>query len=887
MRARADCAEMCNGEQVARLMHMTACAVRRLALPLLVVFLPCVRVEAQRMVMPALPAPPDAKEALFGSIAPDGRTFVYEVVEGDERLLWRLELGSLRAERLTPAPGVRYDPVWAPDGKHLAYWRNHPLSRVADGSEGLYLLDVDSRTEQRLVASVDDEAGYSGDVTWLADGRILYRHMLERPNFGGLPPRFDLVAMRSDGAVAPKLPSWIHGSEDADVISPGGSKEAYIGSCCGGAPRAVWVRDVSGARCVAGPIVPSMRSESPIAWSRDEKRLYLIARKRGGADTLDHAFAIDLERGEAWRIGPSDRAVASVSVSDAGDVFLTAMPMRGRVGSLWIMSDSSARNPEADAERLKHCPPMATPIVDFVRHTKLPSVHWIDPIYEDSAHQLTIFSVTYGDANDIYPTRTGVRYGSRIGWLDYLRLNARDSVRRTPQSFPMRSSDAYLFSDSLAARVKRVPEADERWRLFIVRNPATPFDVIVREVRRDPHRFALVALDNPSVTRDTIPFEARLKLAVLEDTLAAAMVGLPSVRNDPERLAQIADLPMYRSPGLGAQRVHERMAELMPSLVSSARTLSERAALHLYMAAYVDSLRVVMLHALSPPQSRVILALAAVRSLDPNATGIVFARATLAGLGTTPERELLDAIRRVRMGELPGSLPEFILSNNVPVPWTVLDAISRLDERFIFVRDRAAGELVTMPSTPDSVVNLLWDGLSRHRDPALASRFFERALQDRSGTLLRAIAGLDSNWYVVVVHGAREWLANLEPKGPPTIAPRPRSPLALPPPIARDSSPDSWMPADQCRAPDDWSEQIRRAIGGDARLLAGHSLCIRAAATLDSAFERPNAYDSAYVFRVADGYVLGFAPSRPDADVTLVRFDTAFAERSRRVVVVH
>ncbi|MBK5189210.1 MAG: hypothetical protein JJD97_13280 [Gemmatimonadaceae bacterium] len=94
------------------------------------------------------------------------------------------------------------------------------------------------------------------------------------------------------------------------------------------------------------------------------------------------------------------------------------------------------------------------------------------------------------------------------------------------------------------------------------------------------------------------------------------------------------------------------------------------------------------------------------------------------------------------------------------------------------------------------------------------------------------------------------------------------------------------MPSDQCLRRDDWSDTLRRAIGDGARLLAGHSLCIRAAAALESAFELPEARDSAYVFGVADGYVVAFPPSRADADVTLVQFDSAFAERSRSIVRV-
>jgi hypothetical protein len=878
-------------------MNMTPSAMRRRALPLLLLLLLGVRAEAQRMLVPTLPAPPAAKEALFGSIAPDGRSFVYEVVEGDERLLWRLDLGSLRAERLTPAPGVRYHPVWAPDGKHLAYWRSHPIGRSINGSEGLYLLDVGVQTEGRLVSSADDAAAYAGDVTWLADGRIVYWQMLERPSFGDVNGRFTLVAMRPDGAVAHSPTSWVD-RRAAKEISSTGTKVAYVAPCCGGAQQAIWIRDAAGARCVAGPIVPSAQSGRTIAWARDEKRIYLVARAKSGADTLEHAFAIDLDREEAWRIGPSSGTAASVSVSDKGDVFLTLFPAHGRVGSLWRESASNLRVPKSGAERLRHCPPLAPPITDFVSRSNLPKVRSIDPIYEDSAHRLTIFSVAFGDPCDVYSTRTGVRYGSRIGWIQTNDLCQAplesDSIRRILPWFPLHSSDKYLFSDSLAARLENVPSAAEYWRLFLIRHPATPLDAILREVRHDPRWLAYVALQNPSVTRDTIPFDARLKLAALEDTLAAAAVGLPSVRSDPERLAQIADLPGYRSgTGLAAMRVRERMQQLMPSLVANAQTLSERAALHVYMAeeaaVNMDSLRSALLRALSPSQRRVVLALAAIRTWYLRADDVSFARATLAQLGSTPERELLDAIRRVRMDELPGSLPEFMLTDVERIPSPVLDAISRLDERFRHARARAALEMAAAPSTPDSVVGVLSEGLSRHRDPALAERLLQRRpYADTSRTLLRAVAELESIQYGRVAKQARERLATLDPPGSPNIAPHRPSPLPQSSPIAPGSlSPDSWMPTDQCLAPDDWSEQLRNAIGGDARLLAGHSLCIRAAAALNSAFELPVAYDSAYVFGVADGYVLAFPPSRPDAEVTLVRFDSAFVARSRRVVRVH
>jgi hypothetical protein len=54
--------------------------------------------------------------------------------------------------------------------------------------------------------------------------------------------------------------------------------------------------------------------------------------------------------------------------------------------------------------------------------------------------------------------------------------------------------------------------------------------------------------------------------------------------------------------------------------------------------------------------------------------------------------------------------------------------------------------------------------------------------------------------------------------------------------------------------PDDWSEQLRRAIGSVTCLLADETLCGCAAVALESAFELTGKYDSIYVYGVADGF---------------------------------
>ncbi|MEO6211126.1 MAG: hypothetical protein ABIQ10_13500 [Gemmatimonadaceae bacterium] len=541
---------------------------------------------------------------------------------------------------------------------------------------------------------------------------------------------------------------------------------------------------------------------------------------------------------------------------------------------------------------------MEKSIADFVRRAHLPAVHWIYPMYEDSTRELMMFSVAYGGACDIYSTRTGVRYGSRVGWIELddacLPMSTIDSMQHDVPWFRLRPSDSYLFSDSLATRLKNGSRADEFWHLFLIKNVATPFDVIVREVRVDPHRFALVALQNPVVAlSDTIPFNARLKMAALEDTLAGTMVQLPSVRDDPERLTQITDLPLYRTgEGLAASKVYMRMRELLPSLIARVQTLSERAALRVYMVEELsvssDSLRSALLHALTPKQRRVPLALAATGSWNSRRADSIFARETLEHMGTHSEREMRNAILRVRKNELPGSLPTFIMSDVVHAPWSILDLISHLDERFRPARNVAALKLASAPSTPDSVISVLTDGLSRHRDPALAQRLRERPHADTSRALLRALSDLESIMDGKAAIDAREKLAKLEQANPSSVAePHETSPLAAIPVDTNTHAQDAWMSTEQCRTPDDWSEQLRNNIGHGARLLTGHLFCNRAAAALDSAFELPAANDSVYVFGVGHDYVMAFPPSRANAEVTLVRFDSSFVERSRCVIRVH
>jgi tricorn protease len=95
--------------------------------------------------------------------SPDGRKVAFiSDMSGEEELYLTDQDGNGRPERLTTGGDMmKYAPVWAPDGAHLAF---------ADKSGRLWVLDVGTR---RLTQVARDSSGGVGDQSWSRDGRWL------------------------------------------------------------------------------------------------------------------------------------------------------------------------------------------------------------------------------------------------------------------------------------------------------------------------------------------------------------------------------------------------------------------------------------------------------------------------------------------------------------------------------------------------------------------------------------------------------------------------------------------------------------------------------------------------------------------------------------------
>lgn len=102
-----------------------------------------------------------ARVSYFQSIAPDGKTVVFESRQGEGTHLWKTERGAVPVE-LTSDPHLNDTfPRWSPDGKSIAF------NRKSNGSGNSLWLMTDDGANPRLVIEK------AGNFAWMADGRGL------------------------------------------------------------------------------------------------------------------------------------------------------------------------------------------------------------------------------------------------------------------------------------------------------------------------------------------------------------------------------------------------------------------------------------------------------------------------------------------------------------------------------------------------------------------------------------------------------------------------------------------------------------------------------------------------------------------------------------------
>jgi Tol biopolymer transport system component len=276
---------------------------------------------------------------LYPSFSPAGRkiAFSWDGEKGDNVDIYVKLVGERNALRLTTDPADDTFPVWASDGKRIAFHRAGPHS-------GIYTVSALGGGEQKLSDfATSDQMSWSPDGKWLAvssDGPTSAIFLL--PAEGGEPRRVS----------SPKAP----GFDRTPSFSPDGRRLAYA-SCTGVRTCDVYVEDLSAAyvqRGSARRITEQNANITGLTWSRDGKDLIYSGSLESG--NLFYLWRAEIDRRQPpQRVEIAGLHALSPAVAPAGNRL--AFSRRRQDDDIWryrvggaaeplIASSLTERNPQ-------------------------------------------------------------------------------------------------------------------------------------------------------------------------------------------------------------------------------------------------------------------------------------------------------------------------------------------------------------------------------------------------------------------------------------------------------------------------------------------------------------------------------------------------------------
>jgi hypothetical protein len=558
--------------------HAAKCAVA--------VFLVSVAARAQSAseVRKGRLLPVNAREATRGAISPDGRWFAYSVVLAHDRQIWLLDQATGTTRLLTPLPhAIHAGLAWAPNSRRLSY--------VKDGVD-IHIIDVTGDSD-RIVHAFSDRPllgrGYINGTRWLSDGVIAFTY-IELTNRGEIDQRWRVAI---DGSVL---------DSTADSIP----QRANYRPCCGGAPLGLWL----GSRCVAGPLP---RGGSEISWDPNGEFFYFV--------TDGQLYAVATEGGPAHRVGGLPSAVYSLSISADGRMAVTTVATHDSVADLWMLQPPLP----VTEDTLARCPGPPDAILQFVR-TTLRGWRSVTVVPDSMHSDEQVFVVDVGDGFDFRRTKTGVLYGSRVGWLD-----------TSAQRFHVRATDHALYRKMVDGHSEDIAAL---WRQFLLGQEAVPPEdlLALADAYADlrPTAAESAAISNPATSRETI-----LGLAMTNHVLALQALRMPRIRNDPSALVAISRSPRLWNDTEVFLQATAALTARAPLIVQDSRTeepVMFALALGDWSWAPSAALAALMLQHPAGQGSPRTLAVLALRTAGTDVS--VRARERLATMGTTVETEL-------------------------------------------------------------------------------------------------------------------------------------------------------------------------------------------------------------------------------------------------------
>lgn len=250
------------------------------------------------------------------SVSPDGRQLAIDL----QGSLWILPAKGGRARRITDLFSDARQPIWAPDGKSIAFFA------YRDGTYDLWTIRPDGSDLRQLTTGLFDDR----EPIWSPDGRTI-AFSSDRTGAGGpgyhiwtLDVASGAVRQVTANAFEDRLPAWsADGSELIYSSTRDGKTALWASPAAGGTERAVRqdnaridapapapvgrtmaavVQDAQGSRLeVDGASVSGTENVFPfrISWARDGRSFFYVSdgriRRRAGGRTTTVPFTARLE----------------------------------------------------------------------------------------------------------------------------------------------------------------------------------------------------------------------------------------------------------------------------------------------------------------------------------------------------------------------------------------------------------------------------------------------------------------------------------------------------------------------------------------------------------------------------------------------------------------
>ena len=215
-----------------------------------------------------------------GRLSPDGLQVANSInAVGPSVDIWSFDVQRHILTRLTFG-GNNTDPVWTPDGRHIAYYG------ASSGNRGIYWIAADGSGKPELLATIESS---SVPCSFAPDGKTL---VFSQP---GTDKVSHLWTLPISGDVGKRKPALLHDtsfSESEAQISPDGRYVAYASQESGASEVYVQPFPGPGAKTrisTQGGVAPR--------WSRNGRELFYWNAGRIGLQ------AVDVQTGNSFRAG--------------------------------------------------------------------------------------------------------------------------------------------------------------------------------------------------------------------------------------------------------------------------------------------------------------------------------------------------------------------------------------------------------------------------------------------------------------------------------------------------------------------------------------------------------------------------------------------------------